>query len=79
MRFPTFHPTTGITTAYRSEPRRMNEELQRLNEDEYRRRNWKRWRPYLSERQWATVREDYSERGDTWCHCRSENPVKSPV
>ena len=44
----------------------MNEELQRLNEDEYRRRNWKRWGPYLSERQWATVREDYSERGDTW-------------
>jgi hypothetical protein len=44
----------------------MNEELQRLNEDEHRRKNWKRWGPYLSERQWATVREDYSERGETW-------------
>jgi hypothetical protein len=43
---------------------RMSEELQRLNDDEYRQRNWKRWGPYLSERQWATVREDYSERGD---------------
>src|SRR3954465_4519956 len=27
---------------------------------------WKRWGPYLSERQWGTVREDYSERGDAW-------------
>ena len=27
---------------------------------------WKRWGPYLSERQWGTVREDYSEDGDAW-------------
>ena len=27
---------------------------------------WKRWGPYLSERQWGTVREDYSESGDAW-------------
>ena len=27
---------------------------------------WKRWGPYLSERQWGTVREDYSENGDAW-------------
>ena len=27
---------------------------------------WKRWGPFLSERQWGTVREDYSERGDAW-------------
>ena len=27
---------------------------------------WKAWGPYLSERQWATVREDYSEDGDAW-------------
>jgi hypothetical protein len=27
---------------------------------------WKKWGPYLSERQWATVREDYSESGDAW-------------
>src|SRR5215813_2801117 len=46
----------------------MNEELQRLNEDESRKKNWKRWGPYLSERQWATVREDYSEQGDTWSY-----------
>ena len=28
--------------------------------------NWKRWGPYLSERQWGTVREDYSADGDCW-------------
>jgi len=44
----------------------MNEELQRLQEDRAREKNWKRWGPYLSERQWATVREDYSEGGDPW-------------
>ena len=41
------------------------EEL-RLEEDAGRRRNWKRWGPYLSERQWGTVREDYSEHGTAW-------------
>ena len=44
----------------------MNQEMQRLDEDERRIKNWKRWGPYLSERQWATVREDYSELGDSW-------------
>jgi len=38
----------------------------RLEEDTSRRRNWKRWGPYLSERQWGTVREDYSEYGTAW-------------
>lgn len=41
-------------------------EMQRLAEDCQRQRNWKRWGPYLSERQWATVREDYSANGDCW-------------
>src|SRR5689334_9583095 len=27
---------------------------------------WRRWGPYLSERQWGTVREDYSQNGDAW-------------
>ena len=31
-----------------------------------REKNWKRWGPYLSERQWGTVREDYSEDGSAW-------------
>src|SRR5262245_51646886 len=29
---------------------------------------WRKWGPYLSERQWGTVREDYSENGDAWNH-----------
>jgi hypothetical protein len=41
-------------------------EHQRLAEDEGRERDWKRWGPYLSERQWGTVREDYSADGDCW-------------
>jgi hypothetical protein len=43
-----------------------NVELHRLGEDAVRKVNWKRWGPYLSERQWATVREDYSPGGDSW-------------
>ncbi len=38
----------------------------RLTEDLRREKNWKRWGPYLSERQWGTVREDYSATGDAW-------------
>jgi len=41
-------------------------ERRRLEEDASRERNWKRWGPYLSERQWATVREDYSANGECW-------------
>src|SRR6202522_1545715 len=41
-------------------------EHQRLREDSARRGNWKRWGPYLSERQWGTVREDYSADGSCW-------------
>ena len=44
----------------------LDAESQRLVEDDRREKNWKRWGPYLSERQWATVREDYSDSGDTW-------------
>ncbi len=41
-------------------------EAGRLAEDASRKRNWKRWGPYLAERQWATVREDYSPYGTCW-------------
>ncbi|HEY7504105.1 MAG TPA: hypothetical protein VH700_08395, partial [Gemmatimonadales bacterium] len=41
-------------------------EADRLAEDERRVANWKRWGPYLAERQWGTVREDYSEYGNVW-------------
>jgi hypothetical protein len=41
-------------------------ESHRLREAASRENNWQRWGPYLSERQWGTVREDYSENGDAW-------------
>src|SRR5580704_11645003 len=41
-------------------------EAERLQEDALRQKNWKRWGPYLSERQWGTVREDYSADGTCW-------------
>ena len=43
-------------------------ERQRLALDAARTENWKRWGPYLSERQWGTVREDYSADGDCWSY-----------
>ena len=45
-----------------------NAELHRLEEDAARKANWKRWGPYLAERHWATVREDYSSDGECWTH-----------
>jgi mannosylglycerate hydrolase MGH1-like protein len=44
----------------------MTAEQERLAADAKRAANWKRWGPYLSERQWATVREDYSPDGASW-------------
>ncbi len=41
-------------------------EEQRLEEAKQRMVHWKRWGPYLSERQWGTVREDYSPHGNAW-------------
>jgi hypothetical protein len=39
----------------------MTKESARLQQ-----KDWKKWRPYLSERQWGTVREDYSATGEAW-------------
>jgi hypothetical protein len=44
----------------------MTSEHERLFEARQPSRPWKKWGPYLSERQWGTVREDYSESGDAW-------------
>src|SRR5580700_4751419 len=46
----------------------MTCEDQRLEESRQRKLHWKRWGPYLSERQWGTVREDYSEYGTAWSY-----------
>src|SRR5438477_3705232 len=44
----------------------MNAEEKRLETSRERTAHWKRWGPYLSERQWGTVREDYSPYGTAW-------------
>jgi Glycosyl hydrolase family 63 C-terminal domain len=46
--------------------RRSAAEFQRLADAREARAPWRKWGPYLSERQWGTVREDYSESGDAW-------------
>lgn len=43
-----------------------NAETKRLEEAKTSQAPWKKWGPYLSERQWGTVREDYSSNGDAW-------------
>ena len=43
-------------------------EAQRLVEAQARTAHWKRWGPYLAERQWGTVREDYSADGTAWAY-----------
>ncbi len=44
----------------------MTAEKKRLIEDRDHQKNWRQWGPYLSDRQWGTVREDYSANGDAW-------------
>jgi hypothetical protein len=51
-------------------------ERQRLEDDRLGRQPWRRWGPYLSERQWGTVREDYSPDGDAW-HYFSQDHARS--
>ncbi len=46
----------------------MTEENLRLKETTEKKIPWKKWGPYLSERQWGTVREDYSNDGDAWAY-----------
>jgi Mannosylglycerate hydrolase MGH1-like glycoside hydrolase domain/Glycosyl hydrolase family 63 C-terminal domain len=44
----------------------MNKEEERLEAARRRKAHWNRWGPYLSDRQWGTVREDYTPEGDAW-------------
>jgi hypothetical protein len=44
----------------------MSAEYIRLQEDRQHKKHWKKWGPYLTERQWGTVREDYSADGSAW-------------
>src|SRR6266545_2983332 len=56
---PIFMTTPGISKKVTAEERRIEESRQRT-------KHRKRWGPYLSERAWGTVREDYSADGDAW-------------
>jgi hypothetical protein len=47
-------------------PDTKSAEHQRLADSEARKSDWKNWGPYLAERAWGTVREDYSNTGDAW-------------
>jgi hypothetical protein len=51
----------------------VNAERQRLADTAARRAHWRRWGPYLSERAWGTVREDYSADGDPWTYFPHEH------
>ena len=51
----------------------MTAEETRLLEARERKKHWKRWGPYLSERAWGTVREDYSEDGTAWDYLPHEH------
>jgi hypothetical protein len=44
----------------------MNPEKERLSGDAHQRARWAKWGPYLADRAWGTVREDYSADGDAW-------------
>ena len=44
----------------------MNQENLRLYNNKIKKENWRLWGPYITERQWGTVREDYSAYGDAW-------------
>lgn len=50
-----------------------NIEKKRLSESDHHQKNWKQWGPYLAERQWGTVREDYSASGDAWEYVAHDN------
>ncbi|HTQ04189.1 MAG TPA: glucosidase, partial [Polyangiaceae bacterium] len=69
---PQAHPHSSSLHSHEDAPassrarEAMTVEHRRLTEDAERVQNWKRWGPYLSERQWGTVREDYSEWGNCW-------------
>ena len=47
-------------------PKSKTTEEKRLDDNYAGKKEWLKWGPYLSERQWGTVREDYSEHGTAW-------------
>src|SRR5215468_7502676 len=58
--------TTSPTRRGHRPGRPLTAEEERLHESRERRVHWKRWGPYIAERAWGTVREDYSAGGTAW-------------
>src|SRR5215471_2320656 len=58
-------PEGGAAPELETEAKK-NAEMKRLEETSEAKVPWQKWGPYLSERQWGTVREDYSPQGDAW-------------
>ncbi len=54
-------------------PENSHPERERLEEADARKQAWRKWGPYVSERQWGTVREDYSANGDAWSYFPHEH------
>lgn len=52
---------------------RLNAEQRRLKQQRNRKADWRQWGPFLAERAWGTVREDYSEEGDAWRYFTHEH------
>ncbi|MEO6054401.1 MAG: glucosidase, partial [Chthoniobacterales bacterium] len=59
-------PTENLSLENPDHRLQLPPEVVRLLEDDRHEQYWKLWGPYLSERQWSTVREDYSADGDPW-------------
>src|SRR5215467_7845714 len=56
----------GMRSGREASRTQLTAERRRLEEARAGKAAWKKWGPYLSERQWGTVREDYSDSGDAW-------------
>ena len=56
-----------------------NRETKRLREAREAKAPWRKWGPYLSERQWGTVREDYTHNGDAWNYFTHDQARSPPI
>src|SRR5262245_25986997 len=65
--------SNGTRTMPAPQTNELSPEQARLQDDREGRAPWKKWGPYLSERQWGTVREDYSSSGDAWNYFSHDN------
>jgi hypothetical protein len=57
----------------------IDAEKQRLEQSRNGIKDWRRWGPYLSERQWGTVREDYSPGGTAWDYLTHDQARNEPI